>query len=693
MPLSRPPRLIELHRDAQQQLQRDPLPTGPSPTTTTTTVSKTCTGRLPALLDAGPMAAPTSVATACARCYVGATSSALLSYTQEVIETIEVSVQPYVTIFADGSARTSYSTTTFALDIVPTSGSPASTYSNPSDITWTYGAETLTYPTTYVSYEAFARAPAPTAAENACAAPTSPTPIALPPDVHTASLIYPLPANATALAVPGALLDYLDSLPDITGQISGTPLTACAPLSSAAPAIASTVAPDPAGTRPAKRRTPPDITPLAQFPGLRVRAAPPPSGYNATNASPHGNYTTLTANETLTTVAPEPTSTAPYQTFSQGSSVQSTVGASGAPAESHATAYLITTVTGRAIVTAAASTASSTSPVAVVVKPSDGASGSHDGGSSNTGGSSNSGGSSNNGDSSDSAGSSNDGGSASHDGGSSGSSNHGTGDSGHDNTGSGGVGGKLVSLLHAMHRPTPTPAPVFTVGSSTLSPNAAGQYVYRGETFTPGSPIVAGTGHAFTAIVLQTTGDSTQLIVGGSIQTGLPAWVIAPAGGAAPTAVFTADGRTVTAICGSSAVVLAAASSTITLAAGSATTFDRQTISAAPDGGLTINGQTITPAPARATGAIFTANGATITASERGDTVHLVDGAASPTRGIGDYIKSGLGSTASGGGTSATGGAGAGATAGVANSAAGSGAVGGRGWAVLAMALGFVMSG
>lgn len=184
-------------------------------------------------LIAGASALTTPGPTACASCVFGAYSSKIVSFTSTYIEHITVSVTPHITVYNNGSQSTSLESSTVKKSALVggLAGSNSSkTISKKNDITWTVGGATLTYPTTYVQYLGFSGAPAATDDGDVCAEKTDAHAISLPATTDAASFIYALPANATALALPTPLLQYLGGLDGLVDQFDGAALTGCAPL-------------------------------------------------------------------------------------------------------------------------------------------------------------------------------------------------------------------------------------------------------------------------------------------------------------------------------------------------------------------------------------------------------------------------------------------------------------------------------
>ncbi|GAB1743883.1 hypothetical protein NU219Hw_g934t1 [Hortaea werneckii] len=183
------------------------------------------------------MAATTPLVPACASCIFGAVSTSVLSYTAHVIKTIEVDVTPHVFIYLNGTRETTSleSNTHTEAIAIPTSNAAGTleisqTFSDIRNVTWTVGDATLTYPTSYVQYLAFAGAPAIDTDEPACAEQTDATNVQLPSTTDAAEFIFPLGNASSATGLPGELLEYLDGLPTVSDQFNGAPITACAPL-------------------------------------------------------------------------------------------------------------------------------------------------------------------------------------------------------------------------------------------------------------------------------------------------------------------------------------------------------------------------------------------------------------------------------------------------------------------------------
>lgn len=117
------------------------------------------------------------------------------------------------------------------------------------------------------------------------------------------------------------------------------------------------------------------------------------------------------------------------------------------------------------------------------------------------------------------------------------------------------------------------PAAPFEVGGVTASQNSASEIVVGTQTIAPGSSIIVGSGSSTTAVVLQTDGGATHLIVGSSTAA-IPTAPAAAPETAAP-APFTVAGVTVSQNSASDLVIgthTLAPGSSIVLGSGSSTT-------------------------------------------------------------------------------------------------------------------------
>ena len=288
-------------------------------------------------------------AAACPSCVLGATSTSLLSLAYHTIETINVTVNTYITAYENGARSTSYESITQTLTDVIGSGSgknASKTYTNLNDITWTVGDATLTYPTTYVQYLGFQGAPA---ASETCADPAEASSVSLPASTECAPFIYPLTEVTGATALPAAMLEYLGELAPVAAQFDGLPLTGCAPLDYT-PASADTV---PSSSSYASS------APISSAP-IPSETHAPLSSSGVVNNGSKGNFTftgpvrpnptRLTPGQPLPSSYPARSSApGPYRGSAQP--VPSSAAYTTQPEISHTTAFVIQTLTGRTIVT------------------------------------------------------------------------------------------------------------------------------------------------------------------------------------------------------------------------------------------------------------------------------------------------------------------------------------------------------
>ncbi|KAI6909850.1 hypothetical protein KC318_g3545 [Hortaea werneckii] len=163
------------------------------------------------------MAATTSLVPTCASCIFGAVSTSVLSYTAHVIKTIEVDVTPHVFTYLNGTRETTSleSNTHTEAIAIPTGNATESvetsqTFSDIRNVTWTVGDATLTYPTSYVQYLAFAGAAAINTDEPACAEQTDATNVQLPSTTDAVySTLQPTPVERTDLDASTASIETL----------------------------------------------------------------------------------------------------------------------------------------------------------------------------------------------------------------------------------------------------------------------------------------------------------------------------------------------------------------------------------------------------------------------------------------------------------------------------------------------------
>ncbi|EOD51278.1 putative phytanoyl- dioxygenase protein [Neofusicoccum parvum UCRNP2] len=133
------------------------------------------------------------------------------------------------------------------------------------------------------------------------------------------------------------------------------------------------------------------------------------------------------------------------------------------------------------------------------------------------------------------------------------------------------VGTATAAVPEATGSAEAAPSPI-EVGGVTASQNAASEIVVGTQTLAPGSSIIVGSGSSTTAVALQTTDGTTQLVVGSSTAV-VPA--AAPASTASAPAPLEVDGVTVSQNTASQLVVgsqTLAPGSTITIGSGSSTT-------------------------------------------------------------------------------------------------------------------------
>lgn len=178
----------------------------------------------------------TSSSRACNTCTVTAFETFLTypSAVQVDTATIEQTIIPLVTVYADGSSETNYKTVTAKANVTGTYNPPTPT--DPyAHLTWEYDGATLTYPTTYVQFFGLRGGlftPVITAAATSCAVNDE---VFLIGTFDPAGLIVEVPATAkidlahpTAIAVPPAIHSFLNNIPAVSSQFSGTPVEDCA---------------------------------------------------------------------------------------------------------------------------------------------------------------------------------------------------------------------------------------------------------------------------------------------------------------------------------------------------------------------------------------------------------------------------------------------------------------------------------
>lgn len=245
----------------------------------------------------------------CPTCVFGATSTSVLSFSYHAVETITVSVIPHITVYTNGTEKTSYQSITETDTVIVGSGTNTSipkTFTNKDDITWTVGDATLTYPTTYVHYLGFDGALATSDDVENCVDVTDASSVELPSSTNYASFIYPLVANATeANLLPTPLLEYLGELPEVSSQFHGARLTGCAPITWRGPVYASVSTTASSYANQSSSTTLPQISSVTTIP-LGTNPAPvPQTTFPTSSGAPYpsvaessssrsGNYTFVT---------------------------------------------------------------------------------------------------------------------------------------------------------------------------------------------------------------------------------------------------------------------------------------------------------------------------------------------------------------------------------------------------------------
>ncbi|KAK4542002.1 hypothetical protein LTR36_007202 [Oleoguttula mirabilis] len=235
------------------------------------------------------------------------------------------------------------------------------------------------------------------------------------------------------------------------------------------------------------------------------------------------------------------------------------------------------------------------------------------------------------------------------------------------------VVGSVTASLASVAASVPPTAPIFTVGSDTISADHSSHYMVAGQTLAPGYSVTIGSGSSATVVALQTSGRVTYLVVGSStaLLTTKPQPEIAPPLTLGSSLIKAdsesqyiirsqtlAPGHSITIGSGSSATVVALQTSegSTYLVVGSSTALLTTTqaqpeipppliigsslITADSKSQYIIGSQTLSPG-----GSAITVSG-TIVSLAPGAT-ELVVGTSSEgaVSGIGGYIWSGLGST------------------------------------------------
>ncbi|CAK1360545.1 unnamed protein product [Cercospora beticola] len=167
----------------------------------------------------------TRPAVTCASCLLGA-STKTLTFPYNITQTVDVTIIPCVTGLPNGTNVT-YGYETIAPPGLPTHSGMPTVFEDNSTTIWVTDGATLTYPTTYASFENFSGVAAPTPAPTACVQAKDVHPIFLPATTDPASLIYTPTAGTNAIKelhfghLPTPLLAYLDSLSTVVQQLGG----------------------------------------------------------------------------------------------------------------------------------------------------------------------------------------------------------------------------------------------------------------------------------------------------------------------------------------------------------------------------------------------------------------------------------------------------------------------------------------
>lgn len=294
--------------------------------------------------------ASTLAAPACASCVLGATSTSLLSFSYQAIQTIEVRVDTYVAVLPGGSRSTSYESHTLTGTEYVGSGegdNKPKTFNHPDELIWTVGDATLTYPTTYVQYLGFEGAPVTTDDGQSCANPTDASAIPLPSDADTASLIYPLDGNSTQSALPPELLAYLGELPDVAAQFGGEDLAGCSPLNYV-PETSSSV--PPSSSSSSSEVVSSSSAPMSAYPSISSK-----SGWQNTTFTKPTHTITYNTRVSGTTHHQSPdqvvSSSYAYGSYVSGSAVPAPTSYEPPAENTHQTAFVIQPISGKSIVT------------------------------------------------------------------------------------------------------------------------------------------------------------------------------------------------------------------------------------------------------------------------------------------------------------------------------------------------------
>ncbi|TID21985.1 Carboxypeptidase S [Venturia nashicola] len=172
---------------------------------------------------------------ACSGCTVTA-SEKYLTYPSTVevdTATIEQTIVPLVTVYADGSSETNYKTVTAKANVTGIYQPPTPT--DPyAHLTWEHDGVILTYPTTYVQFFGLRGGlltPVITTAATSCAVKDELLQVGT---LDPAGLIVEVlatakvdPAHPTAISAPPAILSFLNGIPAVSSQFSGTDVKDC----------------------------------------------------------------------------------------------------------------------------------------------------------------------------------------------------------------------------------------------------------------------------------------------------------------------------------------------------------------------------------------------------------------------------------------------------------------------------------
>ncbi|KAF2172119.1 hypothetical protein M409DRAFT_49862 [Zasmidium cellare ATCC 36951] len=498
--------------------------------------------------------------------------------------TVNVTVIPHVTTFSNGPNITNYSTLTqtetiyvVGDNITATNLANATTFNSPNDITWTVGDVTLTYPTTYIQYLGFAGA---AGSNGACAEDTDAKSIKLPESTVGESFIYPYTDGASLL--PSELLDYLGTIPTITEQFHEAVPATCAPL---------TITPGPIYTTVDFRRE------AKRYEGARRNVT-------SSQCVEGGARTVQTG-------------------VSQTKGVSTLPMISG-PTNDHTTAFVLNTVTGRAIVVpgdTAEQVMVDPQPTPTddtIERPS----------------------------------------SPSNDDQDSPQSTQappqpnipdliqsvaeGQQTDNQQSVPANNIPDIVASAAAAQKstevqpvasqpnsngqngQPAATQGPVFNVGNAIVSANSQGNFQLGTQVLTPGHTLNIGSEASPTPAALRDSGGSTRLVIGSS--TYQPVGENAPVVTAVP-AVFTADGQPFTVIQNGPSLIVAGGSSTLTLPPGSTSSLGDVEIAAGLSGSAVVaDGSTLqVPQVTQPPTALVTAGDQTLSAFQSDSSIILVD--------------------------------------------------------------------